>query len=83
VDLELEPIYKKLAERGIQLEVTAKAKDYLAQMGFDANFGARPLKRAIQKHVQDPLSVKILEGDLKEGKKVILDLGTDKNLVFK
>jgi len=82
VDLELEPIYKKLAERGIQLEVTARAKDYLAEIGFDVNFGARPLKRAIQKNVQDPLSIKILEGALKEGKKIVLDLDGNKTQPF-
>jgi ATP-dependent Clp protease ATP-binding subunit ClpA len=82
VDIELEPLYKKLNQRGIQLELTAKAKDYLATHGFDTNFGARPLKRTIQRYIQDPLSLKLLEGALKDGDRVVVELGKDKKLVF-
>lgn len=80
VDLELEPIYKKLIQQGIILEVTQKAKEYLAEKGFDVNFGARPLKRTIQRYIRDPLSLKILVGSLKEGSKIVLDLDANKNL---
>jgi ATP-dependent Clp protease ATP-binding subunit ClpB len=83
VDIELEPLYKKMAERGIKLEITQDAKDYLAQKGFDINFGARPLKRTIQKYIQDPLSVKILSGPIKEASTVVVDLDENKNLVFR
>jgi len=83
VDLELEPLYKKLAQQGISLEVTEKAKDYLAEKGFDLNFGARPLRRVIQKYLQDPLSLKLLDGSLKEGKKIVADLDLNKNSVFR
>jgi len=82
VDIELEPLYKKLSQQGIQLELTAKAKDYLATHGFDSNFGARPLKRTIQRYIQDPLSFKLLEGALKDGDRVVVELGKDKKLVF-
>ncbi|MDD5431838.1 MAG: ATP-dependent chaperone ClpB [Candidatus Omnitrophica bacterium] len=83
VDIELEPLYKKLALLGIELEISQAAKDYLAENGFDVNFGARPLRRAIQRSLQDPLSVKLLDGSLKEGKKVIADLGKDGKIVFR
>ncbi len=83
VDIELEPIYKNLAGRGITLELTPKAKDYLADIGFDLNFGARPLKRTIQKYIQDPLSLRLLDGSLKEGSKVVADLDAEKKIVFK
>lgn len=73
LEIELEPLYKKLAQREIQLEITQKAKEYLCEKGFDVNFGARPLKRTIQKYIQDPLSIKILSGSVKEGDKVIVD----------
>lgn len=73
LEIELEPLYKKLAQREIQLEITQKAKEYLCEKGFDVNFGARPLKRTIQKYIQDPLSIKILSGSVKEGDKVVVD----------
>jgi ATP-dependent Clp protease ATP-binding subunit ClpB len=83
LDMELEPIYKKLSQIGITFELTQKAKDYLVDAGFDVNFGARPLKRAIQRYIQDSLSVKLLDGSLKEGHKLVADLDKDKNLVFR
>ncbi|MFA6217378.1 MAG: ATP-dependent chaperone ClpB [Candidatus Omnitrophota bacterium] len=83
VDIELEPIIRRLANQGIRLEVTRKAKDFLAHNGFDINFGARPLKRTIQKHIQNPLSLKILDGTLKEGESVTVDLDTAKTLAFR
>jgi ATP-dependent Clp protease ATP-binding subunit ClpA len=83
VEIELEPLYKKLSQRGIQLELTDKVKDYLVERGFDLHFGARPLERAIQKYLQDPLSLKLLEGSLKEGAKITADLDVHKNIAFK
>ncbi|MBN1913382.1 MAG: AAA family ATPase, partial [Candidatus Omnitrophica bacterium] len=83
VDIELGPLYKKLAEKGVDLKISAKAKDFLVEKGFDANFGARPLRRAIQKYLQDPLSVKLLEGSLKEGVKINVDMDkNNKKIVF-
>lgn len=82
VEIELEPLYRKLSQQGISLELTQKAKDYIAQKGFDIHFGARPLKRAIQKYIQDPLALKLLSGLLKEGTKIIVDLDANKNLIF-
>jgi ATP-dependent Clp protease ATP-binding subunit ClpB len=83
VDIELEPLCAKLGQRGIKLELTKKAKDFLVEQGFDLNFGARPLKRTLQKYLQDPIALKLLEGSLKDGSKVTVDLGEDKKLVFK
>jgi ATP-dependent Clp protease ATP-binding subunit ClpB len=62
-----------LADRKISLELTDTAKDLLFTEGFDPNFGARPLKRAIQKLVQDPLALKILDGEVLHGDHVVVD----------
>jgi ATP-dependent Clp protease ATP-binding subunit ClpB len=67
VDIQLKHLYQRLADRKIKLEVTEKAKELLANEGYDPAFGARPLKRAIQRLLQDPLSMRILEGEFKEG----------------
>ncbi len=83
VGIEIEPVYKKLAELGIHLEISEKVKNYLAEKGFDPNFGARPLKRAIQKYIQDPLSLKFLNGSLKEGADIAVDLDKGQDIIFK
>jgi ATP-dependent Clp protease ATP-binding subunit ClpB len=83
VDLELSPIIQRLAQEGIKIEVSQKAKDYLAENGFNLNFGARPLKRVVQKYIFDPLSLKLLEGSLKEGNRVVVDIDSNKKVIFK
>jgi ATP-dependent Clp protease ATP-binding subunit ClpB len=83
VDIELESLYNKLSQKGIRLELTQAAKDYLVENGFDLNFGARPLKRTIQKYIQDPISLKLLAGSLKEGSQVVVDLDVKGNIVFR
>ncbi|MDD4894161.1 MAG: ATP-dependent chaperone ClpB [Candidatus Omnitrophica bacterium] len=83
VDMELEPLYKKLLEQGIKLDISQKAKGFLVENGFDTNFGARPLKRVIQRYIQDPLSLKLLDGSLKEGAKVSADLDEKGKIVFR
>jgi ATP-dependent Clp protease ATP-binding subunit ClpB len=70
-----------LKERGFVLEVTEAAREYLAEVGYDPDFGARPLKRAIQRELQDPLALKILAGEFKEGDTIRVDRGED-GLVF-
>ena len=70
VDIQLERVQKLLAERRISIEVTDAAKDLLAEKGYDPHYGARPLKRVIQRLLQDPLAMKILEGEFPEGSKV-------------
>jgi len=81
LDIELNPLITRLKEKGIIFEITPKAKDFLVHQGFDPDFGARPLKRAIQTNLQDPLALKILEGSLKEGDKVIADANNDKIVI--
>ena len=73
IELRLEDLRRLLAERKISLELTDGAKDRLFTEGYDPNFGARPLKRAIQKLIQDPLAMKILDGEVLHGDHVIVD----------
>jgi ATP-dependent Clp protease ATP-binding subunit ClpB len=73
VEIQLGRVRKLLAERRIELELTDEAKRLLAEKGYDPHYGARPLKRVIQRMVQDPLAMKILEGEFGDGAKVIAD----------
>jgi len=73
IDLRLEDLRRLLADRKISIELTDAAKDLLFTEGFDPNFGARPLKRAIQKLIQDPLALKILDGEVLHGDHVVVD----------
>ena len=73
IELRLEDVRRLLADRKISIELSDAAKDMLFTQGYDANFGARPLKRAIQKLVQDPLALKILDGEILHGDHVIID----------
>jgi ATP-dependent Clp protease ATP-binding subunit ClpB len=73
IELRLEDVRRLLAERKISLELTDAAKELMFAEGFDPNFGARPLKRAIQKLVQDPLALKILDGEVLHGDHVVVD----------
>jgi ATP-dependent Clp protease ATP-binding subunit ClpB len=77
VEIQLRRVTALLAEKGYRLEVTKAAGAYLAEAGYDPTFGARPLKRAIQRELQDPLALKILSGDFKEGDKIKVDRGKD------
>jgi len=72
---------KRLEASKITLELTDKAKEFIANSGFDPVYGARPLKRTIQHLVQDPLAMKILDGSVKEGDHLKMDV-RDGNLVF-
>ncbi|MFZ0287227.1 MAG: AAA family ATPase, partial [Terriglobales bacterium] len=73
IELRLEDVRRLLADRKISLELTDTARELLFTEGFDPNFGARPLKRAIQKLVQDPLALKILDGEVLHGDHVLVD----------
>jgi len=81
-DLLLEKSKKLLGERGINLETTLKARNHLAEEGFDPNFGARPLRRLIQREVENPISNRIILGEYREGDTVEVDL-VGKDLAFK
>ncbi len=78
VDLLISKLNQRLAERGIKVELTEEAKTELAKRGYVPEFGARPLRRTIQREIETPLSVKILEGSVKEGDTVIVDYDKDK-----
>ena len=73
VDLELQKVVQRLAYKKIEIKIAQAAKDFLAEKGFDANLGARPLKRVIQKLVLDPLALKIVAGQIKEKDKIVID----------
>jgi ATP-dependent Clp protease ATP-binding subunit ClpB len=77
VEIQLQRLRRNLAERKMALEVTDGAKALIADKGYDPAYGARPLKRTIQRLIQDPLAVKILEGEFKEGDQVRIDARDD------
>lgn len=81
VDLMIKDLQKRLAERKIGVEITEEAKSWLAKEGYDPLYGARPLRRAIEHHVENPLSTKLLRGEFKEGDTIIVDL-SDGALTF-
>ena len=84
VEIQVKKLEKRLLERRIGLKMTEKAKEFLSKEGFDPAYGARPLKRVIQKEIQDRLAVGILEGKFKEGDMVTVDMESTKGeLVFK
>jgi ATP-dependent Clp protease ATP-binding subunit ClpB len=84
VEIQVKKLEQRLLERRIQLKMTEKAKGWLAKEGFDPAYGARPLKRVIQKEIQDKLALKILEGKFKEGDTITVDVEERKGeLVFK
>jgi ATP-dependent Clp protease ATP-binding subunit ClpB len=81
VELQLRRLRERLAERGLGLELTDPAKEQLVEAGWDPTYGARPLKRAIQRLLENPLALKLLEGELAEGDTVRVDV-EDGELVF-
>jgi ATP-dependent Clp protease ATP-binding subunit ClpC len=83
VDLKMKQVRERLAEHGLNVQLTEPARKWLAQEGYDPDFGARPLQRALQKNVESPLSVKILQGEFEEGDTVIVDYADDKGLTFR
>ncbi len=81
VEIQLRRVKSLLAERGFTLEVTPEAVEYLVEVGYDPDFGARPLKRAIQRELQDPLALSILSGEFSEGDVIRVERGLE-GLVF-
>jgi ATP-dependent Clp protease ATP-binding subunit ClpB len=81
VGLQLHRLEDRLAERGIRIELTDAAKDFLAEAGWDPTYGARPLKRAIQRIVENPLAMRLLDNEFAEGDTVLVDV-RDGELVF-
>ena len=77
IDIELEKLLKRISELGYTLKLSKKAKSFIAEKGFDKQYGARPLKRAIQKYVEDALAEEIIKSNAHEGDTISLDLGKD------
>jgi ATP-dependent Clp protease ATP-binding subunit ClpC len=82
VDLQMEEIQERLCEHDLTVELTPAAREWLANEGYDPAFGARPLRRALQKHVESPLSVSLLSGEFKSGDTVIVDVDEDTEKLF-
>jgi ATP-dependent Clp protease ATP-binding subunit ClpB len=82
VDIQLTLLKKRLAEQKLNIELSDGARDFITEVGYDPAFGARPLKRAIQKHIQDRLALLLLEGDFSDGDLILVDRGPGE-LVFK
>jgi ATP-dependent Clp protease ATP-binding subunit ClpC len=81
VDLQMKEIRDRLREHGLFIELTEGARKWLARQGYDSNFGARPLRRALQRYVESPLSVKMLKGEFKVGDTILVD-ANDEGVVF-
>jgi ATP-dependent Clp protease ATP-binding subunit ClpB len=81
IGIQVAQLLKRLEERKIHVELTETARRFLVAQGFDPMFGARPLKRTIQRRVLDPLAMRVLEGDFREGDSVLVDMG-DNELKF-
>ena len=77
IDIELKQFYKRVEELGFTLRITDAAKKFVAEKGFDVQFGARPLKRAIQSHIEDPLSEILLKNEGIHNAQLIIDLNGD------
>jgi ATP-dependent Clp protease ATP-binding subunit ClpC len=77
IDIELESLYKRVNDLGYKLKLTDDAKEFLTDRGYDYNFGARPLKRAIQKFIEDPMAEEIIKGELAEGDTIELSRDGD------
>jgi ATP-dependent Clp protease ATP-binding subunit ClpB len=75
VDLQLGRLSKLLADKRLTLELTDKAHDFLSERGYDPTYGARPLKRAVQKYLLDPLAMKVLSGEFVPGDHILADAG--------
>ncbi len=77
VDLQMAEISGRLAEQGLKIELTGAARDWLAQEGYDPQFGARPVRRTLERHVENPLAKRLLAGEFKDGDTVIVHVGED------
>jgi ATP-dependent Clp protease ATP-binding subunit ClpC len=74
IDLELMKLYDRINQLGYSASMTDKAKDFIVDKGYDEKFGARPLKRAIQKYIEDPLAEEIIKANLQQGDSIVIDL---------
>lgn len=83
VDLQMKEVQERLSDHDLTVELTPAARDWLADVGYDPDFGARPLKRALQKHVESPLSISLLSGEFSSGDTIVVDVDKENNkLIF-
>ena len=82
IDILMKSVMKRLSTLGFSLELSAEAKDFIAEKGYDAQFGARPLHRAIQKYLEDQLAEEILSMNVKKGDILIADLDKEKEKII-
>ena len=81
LDLEVNKVLERLRHKNLKLELDAKAKDFLVEKGYDPQYGARPMRRSVERFLEDPLAEEILKGNLHEGEPILVTVGNDK-LVF-
>jgi ATP-dependent Clp protease ATP-binding subunit ClpB len=77
IEIQLRGLLKRLSDRKISIDLTDRAKDFLVREGYDPVYGARPLKRALQRFLLDPLARRVLEGEFREGDSVVADMSGD------
>ena len=82
LDLEINKVVERLRKKNLRLELDSKAKDFLVEKGYDPQYGARPMRRAVERHLEDPLAEEILKGTLHDGDPVEVTVEGDK-LVFR
>jgi len=82
IDLSLGKLFSRITALGYNVELTDKAKDFLAEKGYDQQFGARPLNRAIQKYLEDPVAEEILKGDVEQGGTILADYPGEGDLLI-
>ena len=73
IDISLGKLFKRIEALGYKIELTDKAKDYVAEKGYDPKYGARPLNRAIQKYIEDPIAEEILKAEVNQGDVIMVD----------
>ena len=78
IDIELQGLYKRIHDLGYEINVTVEAKDFILEKGWDEQFGARPLKRAIQKYIEDQLAEEIIKSKVAEGDTIVIDFDQKK-----
>ena len=81
LDLEVDKVLERLRHKNLKLELDAKAKDFLVEKGYDPQYGARPMRRSVERFLEDPLAEEILKGNLHEGEPILVTAMNDK-LVF-